>query len=229
MAVKSELRALERNTLGASVYASLKRAIIAGELPPGSRVTEKMIEQRLGVSRTPVREALVRLAQERLLIVTAYKGYAVNHPSPQEVQDIHQVIIALIKLASEQAMQRATDGELDDLLSIVDSTETGLATGQIEAYGTGSAGIRRRIAQLSRNATLSGIYDQLLNQPAYIQPWAIDDPEAVHRRALDFPRLRIGIQTRDGDLVGAVLADKLQRSLDDVVADLETVNQVPKN
>jgi DNA-binding GntR family transcriptional regulator len=212
---------LQRRTLGASVYASLKRAIIGGELLPGSRVTEKMLEQSLGVSRTPVREALARLAHERYLIARAYKGYQVNHPTPQEVSDIHQILIALVELASNLTMQRATGDELSELISLTEAMDRSLAEGDIESYGGASAAIRSRIIEMSRNKTLASLYEQLVNHPGYIRPWAIDDLAAVQRRAPDLAKLRQAIGSRDGDLVGEVLADKLRRSLADVVKDLE--------
>lgn len=221
----SQLRLLERRTLGSSVYASLKRAIIAGELPPGSRVTEKMLEQSLGVSRTPVREALARLVQERYLIAKAYRGYQVNHPTPQEVHDIHQVLIALVELASDLTMQQASPDELSEVLSLTDEMERGLEKGYIEVYGNASAAIRKRLIEMSRNKTLASLYDQLVNHPAYIRPWAVDDPAAVRRRAPDLAILRQAVGSRDGKLVGRMLADKLRRSLADVVEEMETIGQ----
>lgn len=227
MATESMLKTLRRHTISSSVYTSIKQAIISGELPPGSRVTEKMLEQAFDVSRSPVREAIVRLAQEGYLIGKAYKGYRVNHLTPREVREIYAVIGALEGLAFSLAIEQADDGQLSELLVLVDEMERGLAEGDVNAYGLAALNIRLRAAVFSKNDILANLHDQLFNHPAYIKPWATDDLEAVKRRAPDFPSLRQAILSRDAITAARVMDENLRQSLREVLAQLNKHDTPP--
>ncbi|MCL5026171.1 MAG: FCD domain-containing protein [Chloroflexi bacterium] len=155
------------------------------------------------------------------MIGKAYKGYRVNHPTAREVREIYEVLIALTELSLTLAMQRADDEQLSELLALVEAMERGLAEGRISEYGVAVANFRRRAVAFSQNETLARLYDQLVNQPAHIKLWAIDDLIAVKRRAPDLTRLRLALLEGDGATAGRVMADKMQRALNDVLAELE--------
>src|ERR671938_1085574 len=79
----------------AQVYAALRDAIIRAELAPGRQLSENELAAWLGVSRTPVREALVRLRDERLVAIVPQLGTYVSRISPQAVSDAHFIREAL--------------------------------------------------------------------------------------------------------------------------------------
>ncbi len=98
-----------------AVYDRLKSAIVEGELAPGARMLEVELAGKLGVSRTPVREALVRLAQEGLAELLPGRGARVRVLSPAEVSEVYEVRAALEAEAARLAAQRASEGELEEL------------------------------------------------------------------------------------------------------------------
>ncbi|MCL4534393.1 MAG: GntR family transcriptional regulator [Bacteroidetes bacterium] len=224
MVGESAMQTLERPTLSSSVYNKVKQAIISGELAAGSRITEKMLENSLDVSRGPVREAIVRLVHEGYLKGKSYKGYRVNHPTPREVHDTMEVVAALVGAAFELCMERADDQQVATLSAEVDAMERemerGLREGGFELYGAKMRQFMRLPVLFSRNEVLVSLYERLTNHPAYILPWGIDDPVAVLRRAPDFPLLRQAVLERDGVTGGRVICDMLRRSLKDVLAEL---------
>ncbi|WP_394649023.1 GntR family transcriptional regulator, partial [uncultured Deinococcus sp.] len=73
------------------VYEHLRRAVLDGELVPGERLGEAELCERLGVSRTPIREALMRLTQDGLLVAEANKGVRVRRVSAAEAQGAYVV------------------------------------------------------------------------------------------------------------------------------------------
>jgi DNA-binding GntR family transcriptional regulator len=107
---------LSERTSGGSareqVYAMLREAIVSAELEPGRRLSENELGERLGVSRTPIREALVRLRDERLVAIAPQLGTFVTLISTQAVGDAHFVREALECSAIRLAATRARDGDL---------------------------------------------------------------------------------------------------------------------
>jgi DNA-binding GntR family transcriptional regulator len=97
-----------------SVYHALRAEIVAGALPPGSPLRELALAERFGVSRTPVREALRRLEQDRLL-VPGSRGMVVRAVDPQEVVQVYDMRVLL---EAEAAGQAARARDTADLLRL---------------------------------------------------------------------------------------------------------------
>lgn len=98
-----------------AAYTHLRGAILAGSLLPGTRISEPGLAQELGISRTPVREALQRLSQEGLVELLPNKGARVRVLSANEVREVYDVRALLEGEAAALAAQNATQVELDGL------------------------------------------------------------------------------------------------------------------
>ncbi|GIW31200.1 MAG: GntR family transcriptional regulator [Meiothermus sp.] len=98
-----------------AAYSHLRGAILTGSLLPGARISEPGLAQELGISRTPVREALQRLAQEGLVELLPGKGARVRVLSAEEVREVYDVRALLEGEAAALAAQNATEAELDRL------------------------------------------------------------------------------------------------------------------
>lgn len=94
------------------VFNTLRRAILRGELVPGQRLMEIQLAEKMGVSRTPVREAIRKLELEGLVIMIPRKGAEVAHISGKNLRDVLEVRRALEELAGELACRRMTEEEL---------------------------------------------------------------------------------------------------------------------
>lgn len=105
------------------VYRSLKDRIISGELAPDTRLIELAIAAQFGVSRTPVREALKRLAAENLVLADPTRGMIVHAPDAHEIEDVFELRQALDGLAARLAAHRITPSELSLLGLIVESMQ----------------------------------------------------------------------------------------------------------
>ena len=105
--------------LSEHVYNALSEAIVEGKLPPGERLRETQMAEALGVSRTPVREALVRLKQQRLLSSDASGGYYVAEWDRQTLWEIATLRAALESLAFSLAPQILTQEDFDHLEEII--------------------------------------------------------------------------------------------------------------
>ena len=97
------------------VFNTLRQAILKGELEPGERLMEIQLADRLGVSRTPIREAIRKLELEGLVLMIPRKGAEVAKISEKSLRDVLEVRRSMEELAIELACQRMTEEEIDDL------------------------------------------------------------------------------------------------------------------
>lgn len=97
------------------VFNTLRRAILKGELKPGERLMEIALAERLGVSRTPIREAMRKLELEGLVVMIPRRGAQVANITEKDLNDVLEVRIALEKMAIEKACQLITEKELEEL------------------------------------------------------------------------------------------------------------------
>ena len=97
------------------VFNTLRRAILKGELKPGERLMEIQLAQRLGVSRTPVREAIRKLELEGLVNMMPRRGAVVAEITLQDLEDVLEVRAVLEELAVQKACENITEDQLRDL------------------------------------------------------------------------------------------------------------------
>lgn len=131
------------------VYAALRRAIVTAELAPGRKLSENELAERLGVSRTPVREALVRLRDERLVAIVPQLGTFVTLISDDGVADAAFVREALECAAARLAAERATVEGLDDLQANLLAQERATEDDDADLFDTLDDELHHRIAELA--------------------------------------------------------------------------------
>ena len=115
MADKLEIRMDEYLPLRDVVFNTLRQAILKGKLKPGERLMEIQLANKLGVSRTPVREAIRKLELEGLVLMIPRKGAEVAEITRQDMEDVLEVRTALEELAVKDACDHITDAQLSEL------------------------------------------------------------------------------------------------------------------
>ena len=107
-------------SLADKAYLAIRDRIVSLELAPGALIDERSLVDDLGMSRTPVREALMRLAQERLVEVYPRRGMFVTGVDIRELARLSEVRAVLEPEAARLAAERATDAEREDLAALGD-------------------------------------------------------------------------------------------------------------
>ena len=97
------------------VFNTLRQAILRGEMEPGERLMEIQLAQKLGVSRTPIREAIRKLELEGLVIMIPRKGAEVAHITEKDMRDVLEVRSTLEELVVQLAIKNVTEEKLDEL------------------------------------------------------------------------------------------------------------------
>src|ERR1700756_1623630 len=116
-------------------YEATKRAIIRGDLAPGTMTSELLVCQQLGLSRTPVHDAFLRLAAEGLLSLESRKGAVVRPMSPSEARDVLEMREAVEAMAATRVIAGGADAELAAALAdLLGVQERAAGTGDLEAF-----------------------------------------------------------------------------------------------
>ena len=116
---------MQAASLADRAYLSIRDLIVSLELAPGALIDERQLVETLGIGRTPVREALRRLAQEQLVEVFPRRGMFVTGVDVRDLARISEVRAALEPEAARLAAERATDEERDELASLSDQIKGG--------------------------------------------------------------------------------------------------------
>lgn len=141
-------------SLADKVFKKLEEEILNGALKPGENLTELRVSERLGVSRTPVREAIHRLEQEGLVQLTPNKGAVVIGVSEQDLRDIYAIRMKLEGLASRWAAEHITEEEIISLRDILELQEFYTAKGDLEQLRNLDSQFHELIYQISGSRTL---------------------------------------------------------------------------
>lgn len=146
------------------VFNTLRRAILTGELKPGERLMEVHLANQLGVSRTPVREAIRKLELEGLVIMIPRRGAEVAKITEKSMQDVLEVRRALDVLSAELACERITEEELEQLERACREFENAVATQDTAEIARADVALHDIIIRATGNARLEQLTHNLAEQ-----------------------------------------------------------------
>jgi DNA-binding GntR family transcriptional regulator len=148
-------------TLPATIAERLRDLIIEGEIAAGARLNERALCERLGVSRTPLREAFRVLTAEGLVALTPNRGAHVVSLSEQDVRESFEVMSALEALSGELACRRITDDEVAEIKALTFEMLACHARRDLPAYYRINRTIHDRLNAAARNRLLAHTYRTL--------------------------------------------------------------------
>lgn len=146
------------------VFNTLREAILKGELKPGERLMELQLAAKLGVSRTPIREAIRMLEQEGLAVTIPRRGAEVAKMTEKDMQDVLQVREALDELAASIACELITAEELEQLEQAMQEFELAASTRDIKRIADTDMKFHDIIYHATRNPKLVNILNNLREQ-----------------------------------------------------------------
>ena len=201
--IKNQSLKSDPKTLSEKVFTALKEAIITGELPQGSKLTEDGIAKQFGISRGPLREAIRRLESIRLLIRIPHAGTRVVTLTPAMMAEIYTVREALEGMSARLAAQHMSEQDIQALEALLSKHEQSIneSEGKLYFQREGDLDFHYRIAKASNNEWLlqllsSELY-QLLRMCRFRSSQAPDRPIKAlkeHRHIVE------AIANRDGEL-----------------------------
>ena len=184
-----------RRERGSSVYTTLRDMAISYQFKPGERLSESELAERLGVSRTPVREALARLVIDGFL-VPASRGYMQRTLDVKESLDMYEARVAIERECVRLAIERATDAQLSEALAYLEQNQRVPADTPMQRLVDLDEGFHLRLADMADNAELRRMLVSLNERIRFIR-WL--DMESVGRTSTQHEHLAIleSIRARD--------------------------------
>ena len=146
------------------VCETLRDAVRRGVLKPGERLMEIQLAEELGVSRTPVREAIRKLEMEGYVIMMPRRGTYIADLSIRDINEVFEIRTSLESLASGLAAERITEDELEKLQRLLVQIGTHIKSGDMESIVRTDTEFHDLLYQTSRNTRLVGIISNLREQ-----------------------------------------------------------------
>jgi DNA-binding GntR family transcriptional regulator len=202
---------VSRDTLSDRAADRIRDLILVEDLKPHEVLAERELAEKLGISRTPLREALRVLAAEGLVEMEANKRPRVCDPSLEQLLDLVDVLAVLERLAGETAALRITEEELARIEELVIRLETFPDDGDALEYFRTDMRLHSTIVEASGNQPLLRTHDQynaaLFRARFMSSRWASRRPlmNVQHRSFL------VSLRARDGKAAGAAMFDHLMQ------------------
>ena len=196
------------------IYQELKRAILAVDIYASDdehRLDERRLAEDLGVSRTPVREALVRLENEGFVRNVPRRGAFVARKTKAEIIEMILVWAALESMAARLVTERASDEEIATLRSLFATFEGEQAGVKIDEYSETNIEFHQALLRMSRCALLNEMTDNLFAHMRGIRRRTISEADRASRSIIDHMHIIEALESRD-----TALAEQLakQHTLD---------------
>jgi GntR family transcriptional regulator, rspAB operon transcriptional repressor len=220
------LAAAPEERLPQRVYSVLRQAIRDLRLQPGQMVLEREVVDALGTSRTPVREALVRLEADDLVRLVPRHGFAVAPLAAEDMRQIYEVVEGLESVAVALAAECADQEGLAQLDGAIHQQEAALAADDLSAWVAADEAFHRLILEQSRNPRLSRLvetYNDHLHRARLYTIRLRPKPAlstAEHRAVVE------AIRTRNGRAAREIHHAHRQRAREEIVGILRWVEAV---
>lgn len=209
------------DTLAEQVLERIQRAIVAGVLPPGSKISEPEFSRSFGVSRGPLREAIRRLEARRLVEFVPHVGARVTSLTVDQLCDIYQVREGLEGMAARLAAERMTREEVDALDALLErhSSFPEVRAGTAYFQPQYDSDFHYRVALGSRNEVLGQLLGRDLYHLVRMYRHRFSAYEGRPQRALEeHRRIAAAIREGDGELAEMLMRRHIASARENIVA-----------
>lgn len=213
-----------RPTLNSNVYQQLRNRITSGDFPPGMPLREQRLASELGVSRTPLREALRQLAEQGFVKYNPRKGARVLQPTPELVQEVFDVREALEGIAAREAALKADSALLCSLREKFEKLRISIAQGDTSEIGDE---IHDALFKACSNQRLIQLSSVIRDQVRWIQGLAVQIPGRLERAFQEHESILIALESRDPEWAESAVRAHIRITLRDLLASLECKSAAP--
>ena len=207
---------IQRRTLHEEVLERLRDMIIEGRLEPGQRINEGAGGAQLGVSRTPLREAIKSLASEGLVEMQPAKGAVVRRFSLRDLREILEVIKSLEQLGGRIACAQATDAQISEVVALHEKMMALYAEQNRLEYFKLNQAIHSAIVAASGNAVLMEMHETLQARIKRLRFIGNEGPSKWAGAVAEHEGMIIALKRRDGEALAVEIGKHMDHTLDRV-------------
>jgi DNA-binding GntR family transcriptional regulator len=207
------LKVIDRpRSLSDQVYTALREHLCSGRLKSGQPLQEAMVAAQLGVSRTPVREVLARLASEGLIDSTG-RGFVVPTLSESDIEDIYELRLmiepeVLRKVAARFADRKQVEPFRAELAKMIAANETG----DVESFIEANYRFRAAWLRLVTNSRMLRVIEQYADHVRFLRALTLGSPATRAIVIKNLRRLAAAFRAGDGDAAAAVMRVHLEHA-----------------
>ncbi len=213
----AEVIAIPRRTLHDEVTARLREMLVEGDILPGAKLNERELCDRLHVSRTPLREAIKRMAADGLVDLLPHRGAVAVKLSETDIVHAFELLAELEGMSGRLAAQRATPEELAEIRALHYEMLARFARRDLPGYYRLNARIHAAINQAARNPVLEKTYREI-NARVQSMRFRTNQNEAKWQRAVgEHEGILDALERRDAPRLQALLVEHLLRKRDAVL------------
>ena len=198
------------------VFQTLRDAILKGELQPGERLMEIHLANKLGVSRTPIREAIRMLEKEGLAVTIPRKGAQVAQMTEKDLLDVLEIRDALDELAVADACKRMEKEDFDQLEKAMNDFVDVTKTKDVRAIVEADEAFHNVIYSATKNPKLWHIIKNLKEQMYRYRYEYVKQDKDYSDLVEDHSKIVDGLKRKDVDYVKTVMHNHLQNQVDSV-------------
>ena len=190
-------------------YRTLRDDILAGRIGPADRLTEVTVAERLGISRTPVREAVKRLIIEGFLIREKGQGLRITTLDPDEVQQIFRIRLMLEGYAARRAAERASPqeaAELQRLADLMSARTPPWSEADYAAISEANEAFHRLVMQSARSPRLGAMLSLAVNLGLVLRTWRMYSERDMTRQLRHHHDIAEAIAAREPDWAEAAMS-----------------------
>jgi len=200
------------------VYEDLKTTILSGQLDPEERLTEEHLAETLGVSRTPVREALHKLESEGLVHALATRGFIVGGDSVEEIAELFEIRSVLEGFALRICAERITEEILEKLTTFIEKGESALKSGQLNEVFRWNTRFHDTLHRLVEDrARLYRMIVDMRKQVLRYRQETLQSPEGAQRTLDGHWRILLALRLQDPDLCEKTMREHIKLAKDDAL------------
>ncbi|MFB0991602.1 MAG: GntR family transcriptional regulator [Rhodospirillales bacterium] len=185
------------------IYDALKEAITSMNIYADDaelRLDERRLSEQLSISRTPVREALARLEQEKLVQIVPRRGVYIIRKTKVEILEMLTVWAALESMSARLITLNATDDVIASLRSLLTSYSEGQVDDHIDEYSENNINFHQAILRMSGNQLICDTADNLFIHMRSIRVRTIGEEDRAQKSIVDHMQIVEAIESRDPDL-----------------------------
>ena len=185
------------------IYDALKEAITSMNIYADDaelRLDERRLSEQLSISRTPVREALARLEQEKLVQIVPRRGVYIVRKTKVEILEMLTVWAALESISARLITLNATDDVIASLRSLLTSYSEGQVDDHIDEYSENNINFHQAILRMSGNQLICDTADNLFIHMRSIRVRTIGEEDRAQKSIVDHMQIVEAIESRDPDL-----------------------------
>lgn len=216
-----QLNGFDQYRLPQRAYHTMRLAIRDLVLPPGQAILEREVSEALEMSRTPVREALVRLETEGMLTLVPRRGFIVAPIEADDLREIYAIIGTLDGLAIELATERADGDNLAELDTIIDKQEKALHTGDLKQWSSLDDEFHDRIVRCGGNHRLTGIIDSYADQSYRARLFTIAERPLPERSIIEHRAILAAMEAKDGKAARVLMESHRSRAQKEILEVLQ--------